>query len=112
MFCQVEQVGDVAVVVLRVDALDASNVKAVKAEIRPTLMAHSKVLLGLGQVSFIDSSGLGCILSCLREVTSGGGDLKLFNVTQPVRGLLEMVRLHKIVDILNTQEEGISSFGG
>ncbi len=112
MLYQVEQVGDVTVIVVKVDALDASNAKAIKAELRPTVVASSKVLLGLGEVKFIDSSGLGCILSCLREVTSGGGDLKLFGVTNPVRGLIEMVRLHKIVDILNTKEEGISSFGG
>lgn len=112
MLFQTEQVGDITVVVLQVDALDANNVKALKAELRPTLMADSRILMDLGRVSFIDSSGLGCILSCLREVTSGGGDLKLFNITKPVRGLLEMVRLHKIVDILNTKEEGINSFGG
>ena len=112
MLYQVEHVGDITVIVVKVDALDASNAKAFKAELRPTLVTSSKVLLGLGEVSFIDSSGLGCILSCLREVTSGGGDLRLFDVTNPVRGLIEMVRLHKIVDILNTKEEGISSFGG
>ncbi len=112
MFYQIEQVGDIAVVIVETDTLDASNVKEFKAELRGDLMAHSKVLIDLGKVSFIDSSGLGCMLSCLREVTSGGGDMKLFNATKPVRGLLEMVRLHKIMDILNTKEEGIASFGG
>lgn len=112
MFYEIEQVGDITVVVVQVDALDASNVKEFKTELRSTLMANPRILMDLGKVSFIDSSGLGCILSCLREVTSAGGDLKLFNITKPVRGLLEMVRLHKIVDILNTRDEGISAFEG
>ncbi len=112
MLFEIEQVGDITVVVVQVDALDATNVKALKAELQPTLMDQPRVLMDLGRVTFIDSSGLGCLLSCLREVTSGGGDLKLVNITKPVRGLLEMVRLHKIVEILNTKEEGINSFGG
>jgi anti-sigma B factor antagonist len=110
MFLRVENVEDVAIVVPLADSLDASSSKEFKREVGPVITASSKVALDMSHLKFIDSSGLGAILSCLRQLNAGGGDLKLFAVTKPVRSLLELVRMHRIFDICNTRDEAVAAF--
>jgi anti-sigma B factor antagonist len=72
----------------------------------------SKVVFDLRQLRFVDSSGLGAILSCLRQLNAKGGDLKLCEMTKPVRALFELVRMHKIFDIYVTKEQALRALGG
>lgn len=106
----VEQKGDVAVVNVRADHLDASVSEEFKREMAPILDEHQLVLLDMGQLRFVDSAGLGAILSCLRKVSSSGGDLKLCNLAKPVRASFEIARMHRIMDILGTEEDGLQAF--
>jgi anti-sigma B factor antagonist len=69
----IEKVGEVAVVELRGEQLDASNVAHFKRDIAPVLEGNSRVVLDLSQLRFVDSSGLGAILSCLRRLNGAGG---------------------------------------
>ena len=64
----------------------------------------------MNQVNFLDSSGCGTILSCLRQLKTAGGDLKMFGLQQPVRTLFELIRLHRIIDIFNTRDEAINAY--
>ena len=50
------------------------------------------------------------MLSCLRQVSAKGGDLKLCGMSTQVRGLFELVRMHRIFDILGTREEAVRAF--
>jgi anti-sigma B factor antagonist len=102
--------GDVAIVVLGVAELDADNTAEFKGDIAPVLEANTKVVLDLSRVRFIDSSGLGCFLSCLRKVMARGGDLKLCGMSKQVRAVFELVRMHRILEIHNTREEAIRAF--
>jgi anti-sigma B factor antagonist len=102
-----EKVGNVAVVVLPGEQLDASNAKDFKRDIAPVLVENSKVVFDMSQLRFVDSSGLGAFLSCLRQLNAAGGDLKLFGLTKPVRALFELVRMHRLFDIYNTKDEAI-----
>jgi anti-sigma B factor antagonist len=103
----VEQIGKVAVVGLPGEQLDASNTKEFKNHIAPVLNANSKLVFDMSQLRFVDSSGLGAILSCLRLVNAAGGELKLCGLSKPVRALFELVRMHKIFDIYATKEEAV-----
>ena len=105
-----EKIGDVTVVILPGDQLDASNAKEFKRDIAPLLEPRGKVIFDLGELRFVDSSGLGAFLSSLRQLNSTGGELKLCGMTKPVRALFELVRMHKIFDICSTRNEAISSF--
>jgi anti-sigma B factor antagonist len=105
-----EQVSDVTVVTVHADYLDASNSKEFKRDIADTFEPKAKVVLDLARVRFIDSSGCGALLSYLRQLNAAGGDLKLCSVTQPVRALFELVRFHRILDILNTRDEAVKAF--
>lgn len=108
----VENAGDIAIVAIPGKSLDSGNSRDFKAEIAPIVAVHRKVVFDLSSLSFVDSSGLGAILSSLRQANSAGGDLKLCGLSKPVRALFELVRMHRIFDILNTREEAIRSFGG
>ena len=73
----VEKQEGVTIVRLPGEQLDASNAKDFKRDIASILNAASKVVFDLSQLRFVDSSGLGAMLSCLRQVNSAGGELKL-----------------------------------
>jgi anti-sigma B factor antagonist len=105
----IEKVGEVAVVELRGEQLDASNVADFKRDIAPVLEGNSRVVFDLSQLRFVDSSGLGAILSCLRRLNGAGGELKLCGLAKPVRALFELVRMHKIFDIYATRDEAVRS---
>jgi anti-sigma B factor antagonist len=105
-----EHINDVTVVVLTGDQLDASNVAEFKRDIAPVLESHSRVVFDLNQLTFVDSSGLGALLACLRQLHARGGDLKLCGVSRPVRALFELVRMHKVFHIFAIPDEAIRAF--
>jgi anti-sigma B factor antagonist len=105
----VEKTGDIAVVQIDVDELDASNAAELKRDIGPVLEANKKVALDLSRLRFVDSSGLGALLSCLRTLSGQGGDLRLFGLSKQVRALFELVRMHRIFDIYGTKEEALQA---
>jgi anti-sigma B factor antagonist len=106
----VDKIGSVAVAMVPVEELDASNSGEFKRDIAPVLEANSRLVLDLGQLRFVDSSGLGAMVSCLRQLTAKGGDLKLCGMSKQVRGLFELVRMHRIFDIYSTREEAVHAF--
>ena len=106
----IDKLGDVAAVTVPVDELDASNASELKRDIAPLLQASTKVVLDLSRVRFMDSSGLGAMLSCLRQLTAKKGDLKLCGMSKQVRGAFELVRLHRIFDIYPGRAEAVSAF--
>jgi len=105
-----EKVGNVTIVVLPGEQLDASNAKEFKRDVAPLLEPQGKVVFDPAELRFVDSSGLGAFLSSLRQLNATGGNLKLCGMTQPVRALFELVRMHKIFDICVTRDEAIGSF--
>jgi len=106
----VDQVDGVAVATIPVDELDASNADALKRNIAPILEANTRMVIDLSPVHFVDSSGLGALLSCLRQLSAKGGDLKLCRMSKQVRATFELVRLHRIFDIFSTREEAVRAF--
>jgi anti-sigma B factor antagonist len=105
-----EHIGDVIIVVLVGAQLDASTAGEFKRDIAPVLEAHTQIIFDLSQLGFVDSSGLGSLLSCLRQVQERGGDLKLCSMSKSVRALFELVRMHRIFHIFDTQEGAIHAF--
>jgi anti-sigma B factor antagonist len=75
------------------------------------LPTYARLVLDLGQVQFIDSSGCGAILSCLKALTGHGGDLKLCRITPTVRNVFKLIRLDKICDLFDTRDAAVRAFG-
>lgn len=106
----VERFGDVAVVAMPVEELDAGNTAEFKRDMAPVLEGNTKVVLDLSRLRFIDSSGLGSFLSCLRRVNARCGELKLCCLSQQVRTVIELVRMHRMLDIFGTRDEALRAF--
>ena len=68
------------------------------------------MVIDLARLRFMDSSGLGAMLSCLRQLSAKGGDLKLCCMSKQVRAAFELVRMHRIFDIFNSREEAVRAF--
>jgi anti-sigma B factor antagonist len=112
MQTDVEQVGDITVVAVNAEQLDASNAEDLRQAMTPILANSRKLVLDLSRVNFVDSRGCGAILSCLKSVAAQGGDLKLCQVTPTVRSVFEMIRLHRICEIHATRADAVRSFQG
>ena len=110
MIFDIQDINDVKVIKIINDALDASNIKDFKNDIAIYIESCKNIILDLSDIKFIDSSGLGSIISCLRQLHSNNGELKLSNLTKPVKALFELVRLHKIFEIYNSNVEAANSF--
>jgi anti-sigma B factor antagonist len=105
-----EQIGPVAVVDLDFKRLDAAAAPAFKRDVASVLDRHKLVLFDLSRIEYVDSAGLGALISCLRRVTAQGGDLKLCGLHPKVRVLFELVRMHRMFEILNDRREALASF--
>ncbi len=92
--------------------LDLSTVPMFKQQISAAIGEAESVILDLSNVAFVDSSGLGAILSCVRDLTARGGDLKICSVQQRVMVMFDLVRLPKIIGIHKDVDAAISAFGG
>jgi len=71
---------------------------------------HKKVLLNLGDVSYVDSAGLGEIVQAYATVNKNGGTLKLLNVTKRIKDLLSITKLLTVFDTFDNEAEAVRSF--
>jgi anti-sigma B factor antagonist len=91
--------------------LDVSNAPDFKSSVLPAMELAAVVALDLSKIDFMDSTGLGAMVACLRQVEARSGRLYLCNLGPKVRSLFELVRLYKVFDIVNTREECLRAAG-
>lgn len=104
-----ELVGKVQVVAVRGD-LDASNVQNFKNIVLPMLSSPIKLLVDLSEVPFMDSSGMGAMITCQRTALAAGGKVKLCCLSEQVRSAFELIRLNLIMDIASSRSEALDEF--
>jgi anti-sigma B factor antagonist len=79
--------------------------------IRDLLAKGSKnILLNLGNITYIDSSGIGELVSAFTSVKNSGGELKLLNLTKKVHDLLQITKLYTVFDIKDDEATAIGAF--
>jgi anti-sigma B factor antagonist len=71
---------------------------------------QKKILLNLGDVSYIDSSGIGELVSAFTSVRNQGGDLKLLKLTKKVHDLLQITKLYTVFDIKDDEAAAVKAF--
>jgi len=72
---------------------------------------HKKILFNLADVQYIDSSGLGSLVSAFTSVRRQGGELKLLHLTSKVHDVLQITKLYTVFDIMDDEAVAINSFG-
>lgn len=92
------------------DHLLANNVEDFRRDMGPVLEGHPNVVLDMTHLQFVDSSGIGAFLSCLRRVNNAGGDLKLCGITKQVYSVFQITRMHRIFDIFDTRDQAVQAF--
>ena len=80
-------------------------------QIRELLSKGSKkLLLNLAEVTYIDSSGIGELVSAFTTVRNQGGELKLLNLTKKVHDLLQITKLYTVFDVKDDEASALKSF--
>ena len=69
-----------------------------------------KILLNLGDVTYIDSSGIGKLVSGFTTVTNSGGSLKLLGLNKRVKDLLQVTKLYTVFEAFEDEAEAVRSF--
>ncbi|MBK9170544.1 MAG: STAS domain-containing protein [Bryobacterales bacterium] len=105
------QVGDVSVVDVAGRITLGEGSSALRDAVRDLLAKdHKKILLNLGDVTYIDSSGIGELVSAFTTVTNGGGQLKLLGLTKRVQDLLQITKLYTVFDVHESEAHAVRSF--
>ncbi len=71
---------------------------------------NNHILLNLGDVTYIDSSGIGELVSAFTTVKNAGGELKLLNLTRKVHDLLQITKLYTVFDVKDNEAAAVASF--
>jgi len=105
------QVGDVTIVDLS-GRITLGEGSVVLRETVQDLISKSKnkILLNLGDVTYIDSSGIGELVSAFTSVRNKGGQLKLLKLTKKVHDLLQITKLYTVFDIRDDEAAAVQSF--
>jgi anti-sigma B factor antagonist len=87
-------------ITIRVRRLDAASARDFKLECEAAWQAATDVVeIDLGQVDFVDSSGIGALLSVYKRLPPQSGGVKLVRVKPAVQSVIELLRLHRIFEI-------------
>lgn len=105
------KVGDVTVI----DAVGRITLGEASSTFRDTIRelvskGEKKLLLNLAEVSYIDSSGIGELVSAYTTVTNQGGQLKLLNLTKRIQDLLQITKLYTVFEVFDNEATAVRSF--
>jgi anti-sigma B factor antagonist len=103
--------GDVAVIALKGNLMGEPDTTDVREKIYGLLQDDvKKVVLDLGKVKWINSSGLGALIAAMTSVKNKGGDLRLANVTEKVESVFMITQLIKVFKTYETVDRAVASF--
>jgi anti-sigma B factor antagonist len=104
------EVGKVTVVQCSGRIVAGSSAESLRAHLAVNMKGQTRFVLHLGEVHFIDSSGLGMMVRLLTVTRKSQGDLKLCGVPEPIEKLLTMTNLHTLFEIHKEEASAISAF--
>ena len=112
MTTSTREAGDVTIVDISGRIVLGEESAALRELVRDLLSkGHKKILFNLGDVNYIDSSGLGHLVSAYTSVRKQGGELKLLKLTNKVHDLMQITKLYTVFDILDDEAMAVKSFG-
>ena len=105
------QVGDVTILDMDGKITIGEGSVALRTAIRRLLEeGKKKILLNLAKVGYIDSSGIGELVSSYTAINKETGELKLLNLTQKLQDLLTITKLLTVFDVYESEEEALASY--
>lgn len=111
MILKVEEKNDVVIIQVKEERLDAHNSGELKSQML-SLFEEGKnhIIIDLGEVRFVDSSGLGALVSGFKNASARNGNLKLCSLQPQVKSMFELTRLHRVFEIFSGVDDALASF--
>jgi anti-sigma B factor antagonist len=72
---------------------------------------HKNILLNLGDINYVDSSGIGELVAAFTSVRNQGGEMKLLHLTKKIHDLLQITKLYTVFDVKDDEAEALAAFG-
>jgi anti-sigma B factor antagonist len=111
MIANTRQVGPVTIVDISGRIVLGEESALLRNLVRDLLSeGHRKILFNLHEVEYIDTSGLGFLITALAGARKQGGEVKLLNLTQKVEDVMQITRLYTVFDILDDEAAAVRSF--
>ena len=108
----VREVGGVSIVDLNGKITLGENTGSLRNEIHSLLSRGVKnIILNFAQVGYVDSSGLGELVGAFTTTTNAGGSLKLLNLQDKMKGLMQVTKLYTIFAVFEDEAAAVKSFG-
>lgn len=109
MGAETRSAGPVEIVCLR-GRLDAAAAPELRNQLRSIIDAgRTRILVDLGAVDFVDSSGLSVLVTALKGARAAGGDVAVLKPTTDVRALLELTRLHLVFQVFEDEAVAVDA---
>lgn len=109
---KVRHAGDVAIVALGGKITLGENTGILREEFRSLLSQGTKnILLDMGDVSYVDSAGLGELVGAYTTATNQGGAVKLLHLQGKLKDLMQITKLHTIFPTFDDEKAAVASFG-
>jgi len=103
--------GDIAVLTLKGDLIGEPDTTNIRDKIHSLVSDEvKKVIIDMGDVNFVNSSGLGTLISALTTLKNADGDLRLAQLGKKIQQLMIITQLVKVFDIYETVERAVASF--
>lgn len=110
---QIEQQDNGNIVILMIEGqLVANNAYLLKNQFNRLITEKPDFVIDLARMDYIDSTGLGALVSCLRSATENKGTIKICCLQNKPRMLFDITKAYKIFDIYETREQAVASFAG
>lgn len=110
MELKVEQIDDITIAQVCDESVRADNAAEFKTNLFKLIQPDAKIVLDMGSLKFMDSSGIGALLSFVKKFESSKDSLRLCNVTRQVRNLFDLVRVNRFLHVFESCDEAIRSF--
>jgi anti-sigma B factor antagonist len=111
MNVNIRTVGDVRIVDLSGKITLGEETVTLRTTVRNLVKdGNKKIVLNLADVNYIDSSGVGELVSTYTTVTNAGGQLKLLQLTKKIQQLLAITKLLTVFDVFDDEKAAVASF--
>ncbi len=111
MLTNIESRDAVTLIQVQEERLDAHNSPELKNQMLKLLEeGNHRMIIDLQDVRFVDSSGLGALVSGFKNASARNGSLKLCGLQPQVQSMFELTRLHRVFDIFSDRHQALSSF--
>jgi anti-sigma B factor antagonist len=111
MKASTRQMGDVTVVDLTGQIKLGEGSSILRDTVKDLLgKGRKKILLNLGNINYIDSSGIGELVSAFTSVRNQGGELKLLHLTKKVHDLLQITKLYTVFHVIDDEAAALATF--